>query len=195
MRNAVNAVAAFLIAASAAACAGEDGADPYDDEGAATPSLTDVASARPAGEAVLLTSRFRGPADDATAAAQAVTGTLRALRTASITHGVAGEGANLRLEVSIDGLSRGDHAWHIHSGPCNEQAPIVVALSRTEEMTGLTQSLTADGTGHTEGTVTVPFDDLSPDELATSRYSVRVHARGGADHGRTVVCADLAGGA
>lgn len=105
-----------------------------------------------------------------------------------------GAGQGFRVEVSLDGLSQGDHAWHIHSGPCGEQAPVAVAFSPTADQEGLTQPLTADQQGHAEGTVTVPAGELALDQLQGQEYSVHVHAQGGTDHGPTVACADLDSG-
>lgn len=195
MRNGVNVLVAVLIAGSAAACGGEDEIALFEGEEAATPSPDTALPARPAGDVVLLTSQFEASAD-ADAADQRLTGTLRVSRTVPAGGtSLAGDGANIRLEASVDGLTQGDHAWHIHAGTCAEHGAIVVALSRTEDLPGLTQSLTADESGHAEGTVTIPFDELAPDELRTGRYSAHIHAGAGTDHGPTVMCAELAAGA
>jgi Cu/Zn superoxide dismutase len=101
----------------------------------------------------------------------------------------AGEG--FRLEVEIEGLSEGPHAWHIHDGPCGETAGIAVALTTTQDAEGITQPLNATAGAPASGTVTVAADRLTLDQLETGEYSLHVHAQGGTDHGPTVACADL----
>lgn len=108
------------------------------------------------------------------------------------TTGAEMSGEGLRLTVEIEGLSQGEHAWHIHSGPCGEEAPVVVAITPTADMEGIGQPLTASREGeNVRASVTVPGDELTLDQLRSGEYSLHVHAQGGEDHGATVACADL----
>lgn len=93
------------------------------------------------------------------------------------------------LRVRLAGLTPGDHAWHVHSGPCGTPAPVQIALTSTADMEGLTNPLIADAGGEASAEVAVPaLQDLM---LGQGRYSLHVHASGGVDHGGTVACADL----
>ena len=96
-----------------------------------------------------------------------------------------------RLAVRIEGLSEGEHAWHIHSAPCGKEAPVVVPFTATKESPGLAQALTPGEGGVAEANVTVPQNKLSLEQLKSGEYSIHVHERGGIDHGSTVACANL----
>jgi Cu/Zn superoxide dismutase len=96
-----------------------------------------------------------------------------------------------RLAVEIEGLTPGEHAWHIHNAPCGKQGPVVVPFTATESEEGLAQALDAGEGGMAEAEVTVPSERLSLDELKSGEYSLHVHQNAGADHGPTVACADL----
>lgn len=214
MRNGLRVLAAVMVAGSFAACGGEDDLELYQAEETATPSAEAAATTQPA-DATVLMARFHAP-DAAAEPGQQVSGTLRVLpaprpgqrtgaeaagsdrpdaATGQLPGGPAarGEPQGFRVEATLDGLPQGEHAWHIHSGPCGAQAPVIVAFSRTAEMDGLTRPLNVDQQGHAEGAATVPSDQLSLDELRGGGYSLHVHAQGGTDHGPTVACADLRG--
>ena len=206
MRNGLKVLAAVALAASATACdTGNDDVELYEGEEAATPAL----ETEGAGEAPILTAPFEA-GEGATESAQ-VSGTLRlfpenggaAVTTTpsatentdpNATTSAAGEGGQgFRVEVSLNGLSEGDHAWHIHEAPCGEKGPVVVPFSATADEEGLTGDLTVDQSGRAESSVEVPAADLALDQLRNGQYSVHVHAQGGVDHGPTVACADLSG--
>ena len=133
-------------------------------------------------ENVVMTASFE-PAEG-TPEGQPVQGSVRVLE------GTEPDG-DYRLAVQIEGLSPGQHAWHIHSGQCGEKAPVVVPLTATAEDPGLAKPLTPGEGGVAEGNVTVPHGKLSLDQLQSGEYSLHVHERGGVDHGPTVACANL----
>lgn len=216
MRHGLRALLAVAFAAGAAACGG-DGEDVelYEGEEAATPSL----ETQPVGgDAAIITAQFE-PAQGATESAQisgtvrifpadgaGMTGTTGATTTTpatetdatttdpnAATSAQAQSGQGFRVEVTLNGLSQGEHAWHIHSAPCGQQAPVVVAFTPTADQQGLAQPLTADQTGATQGQATVPADQLTLDQLQSGQYSLHVHTQGGVDHGPTVACANLQG--
>lgn len=126
----------------------------------------------------------------------------------------------LRLEVQLNGLTEGEHAWHIHNAPCGEEGPIVVAITPTaDHPEGVGDPIEAGADGSAEADVTIPRDRIPPglqNVLGTSgmvgqpgaatgqadtaaqatgaqgdQFSLHVHERAGVDHGQTVACADL----
>ena len=113
-----------------------------------------------------------------------VNGTLTVLETAE-------PGGDYQLAVRIDGLSRGEHAWYIHSAPCGQEGPVVVPFTETEEDPGLAQPLIPGAEGTAEATVTVPADRLTMAQLGSGEYSLHVHQKGGVEHGPTLACANL----
>ncbi|HUG41187.1 MAG TPA: CHRD domain-containing protein [Longimicrobiales bacterium] len=201
MRNGLRVLFAVAFAAGVAACdGGNDDMELYEAEEAATPSL----ETSPGPDAALMTAQFQ-PGEGATEAAR-ISGTVHVFaaggRDAATTPAADGRaaaptgesgttGQGFRVEVSVNGLSQGEHAWHIHSGPCGEEAPVVVAFSPTEDSEGLTNPLNADESGHAEAEATVPADELTIEGLRAAQHSLHVHAQGGVDHGPTVACADL----
>ena len=211
MRNGLKFLMTMAVAAGVAACdtAGDD-VEVYEGEEAATPSL----ETRPADDVALMTAQFQ-PADGATEAAR-ISGTVRILQAeglsttdtpetdtetgteteadldATTTNDAQGQG--FRVEAEINGLAEGDHAWHIHSAPCGQEGPVVVAFTPTSDMEGLSQPLTAGQDGSARGSASVPSDQLSLDRLQSGQYSLHVHTQGGVDHGPTVACADLTQG-
>lgn len=210
MRNGLKFLIAVAFAATAAACdTGNDDVELYEGEEAATPAV----ETQPAGEAPILTAPFEA-GEGATESAQ-VSGTVRvfaedhratgtttpatgAARTdnaepSATTSGESHAGQGFRVEVSLNGLTQGDHAWHIHEAPCGEKGPIVVPFSATADEEGLAGDLSVDESGRAEGSADVPAEDLTLDRVHSGQYSVHVHAQGGVDHGPTVACADLGG--
>lgn len=165
-------------------------------EGAIGSDTTDTAAHEmlsPAGGAVelsepILTAGFQAMEADT---ADEVTGTLRIFPDTAAA--VDAPSPGFRLEVVLDGLTPGGHAWHIHSGACGEDAPVVVPFTRTAERQGIAHPLDADHGETARALVTVPRSQLSLDQLRHGRYSVHVHQRPGIDHGPTVACADLSG--
>ncbi len=96
-----------------------------------------------------------------------------------------------RVEADLQGLGEGPHAWHIHSGACGTEAPIVIAFTETADMPGLGDPLENDDSGEAEGSVTVPENVFSFSELRQGDFSVHVHETSGVEPGPTVACADL----
>jgi CHRD domain len=95
------------------------------------------------------------------------------------TGAAAGSGSEqLELHARLEGLS-GEHAWHIHEGPCsNQQAPVAVRFSEPLRATGGTAEQTA------------PIQQLTPQQLESGQYSVRVHESASAG-AATIACADI----
>lgn len=207
MRNGLRLMLAVALTAGVAACdAGDDEIDIYEGEEAATPSLETPAESGT--EAALITAQFQ-PAEGATEAAR-ISGTARIFPAnglgtttatgtepdetqTSATTGEGETGQGFRVEVSINGLSQGEHAWHIHSAACGQEAPVVVAFTPTKDQEGLASALNADQSGRAEAEATVPSDELTLDRLQSGQYSLHVHTQSGVDHGPTVACADLRG--
>ena len=131
-----------------------------------------------AGEQPVVTSQFQ-PGEGA--AGQDVQGTLRILPA----------GDNFQAEARVEGLSEGEHAWHVHSAPCGQKGPVVVAFTPTKEMEGTSGALDAGSDGVAEGTAEIPADQLSRQQIESGAYSIHVHAQGGVDHGPTVACANI----
>lgn len=113
------------------------------------------------------------------------------LETPGVESPMAGRGGGFRLVVALDGLPPGPHAWHIHSGPCGQQAPVVVPFTATAQSQGIAHPLTADPAGSARAEVTVPASQMTLERLASGRYSIHVHRSAGTDHGPTVACANL----
>lgn len=108
-----------------------------------------------------------------------VTGTIRTVE----------RSGRLVLEAEFLGLPPGEHAWHIHSGACGTDAPVVLALSSTSEMEGTVGPIEADADGHADRTVALPGLDRS--WIGANDHSLHVHERPGTDHGPTLACANL----
>lgn len=119
------------------------------------------------------------------------TGTGMAPDTGAMAGGAAAGGTGFRLAVEVNGLPRGEHAWHIHSGPCGEDGPVVVPFTNTADKEGIGQPLMADQTGSARATVMVPPTELTLQQLEGGQYSLHIHQQGGVDHGPTLACADL----
>lgn len=96
-----------------------------------------------------------------------------------------------RVQATLEGLAAGPHAWHIHSGACGAEAPVVVALTETADMEALGEPLANDENGVAAGSVTVPANAFSFELLEEGDFSVHVHETSGLDHGPTVACANL----
>lgn len=104
--------------------------------------------------------------------------------------------AGFTVVVRLRGLSQGEHAWHIHSGACSDaKAPIAVAMTDTPDKPGIDQPIRAQAGAMATDTAFVPGDQLTLSALRGGSYSLHVHQNGGKDHGPTVGCADLKGGA
>ncbi len=103
-------------------------------------------------------------------------------------------GQPVQVNVELTGLAEGEHAWHIHKAKCGEEGPVVVAITPDKEgVQGIGQPLVAGTDGRAAGSVTIPADQLTVEQLQTGQLSLHVHERGGVDHGETVACAPLNG--
>jgi hypothetical protein len=90
-------------------------------------------------------------------------------------------GEALELQVRIEGLTA-QHAWHIHQGACStQQAPVAVPF---------TEPLRATSGTPVEQTVPIPSDKLTPQQLESGQYSVRVH-QSSTPGSATIACADI----
>lgn len=219
MRNGFRTGAALLLTAAMAACGGgDDEIETFDTD---MPAAEEPAGAERADVAVM-TAQFQAPeGSDQTVSGTAMiyrvdgadmSGTtatpetpptdqtadqattdeadMEEPRETEMEAGTAGQG--WRVEVSVNGLSDGEHAWHVHSGPCGEEAPVVVAFSETSDMEGVAGPLNVrNGTASSQATV--PGTELGLEQLQSGEHSIHVHERGGVDHGPTVACADLTG--
>ena len=114
----------------------------------------------------------------------AVTGTLRLLVPVQ-----PAEAEHPRIHVELAGLTPGPHAWHIHGGPCDVDAPVEVPISTPAGEEQLADPLEAGPDGRVTAEVRVPA--LSQLWVEAGAYSVHVHERAGTDHGATVACAVL----
>lgn len=99
--------------------------------------------------------------------------------------------SDMQIQVELSGLTTGAHAWHIHSGACGQQAPVLVAFTPTAQMQGLDEPITANANGEAKEDARIPSDRLTRQQLEAGAYSVHVHQRAGLDHGPTVACANL----
>lgn len=95
----------------------------------------------------------------------------------------------LELVVRGAGLPPGDHAWHVHTGPCGTAGPVRIALSETAEADGITGPIDVDDQGEFEETVEVP--ELNRTMVGTQAHSLHIHRNAGANHGPTVACATI----
>lgn len=216
MRNILKGFTAVAVATSMAACAPDNDVETFEAEETAVPEYEAPATPETDFASPLFTSDFE--ATDAATGAEEVTGEVRVFRldpamgqTAqpaqpttdpdqpvtepadpAIETDVAAAGEGFRLEVMLNGLSQGEHAWHIHSGSCDEQAPVAVAITPTADMEGIGQPLNVTSANATaQASVEVPGDQLTVEQLESGEYSLNVHERGGTDHGPAVACADL----
>jgi hypothetical protein len=121
----------------------------------------------------------------------------------------AGGGA-VRIEAEVMGVKEGEHAWHIHRGACDKKGPVLVAITPTNGMQGIGESIRTGADGRGMGTVTIPADkvpaglmpgmapaqampgqDTASGQGGLEVLSLHIHERGGKDHGEAVLCAEL----
>lgn len=102
---------------------------------------------------------------------------------------VVDRNGTLELAVHVEGLPPGEHAWHIHSAPCGDAAPVVLALSSTSDMEGTVGPVTIDPQGMVDRTVRLPGLDRS--WVGSGTHSLHIHQRPGTDHGPTLACANI----
>lgn len=93
------------------------------------------------------------------------------------------------LVVELQGLPPGEHAWHIHSAPCGQEGPVVLALSTTSDMEGTVGPVTVDQEGRIDRTVSLPGLDRM--WIGVGSHSLHIHERPGTDHGPTLACANI----
>jgi Cu/Zn superoxide dismutase len=98
-------------------------------------------------------------------------------------------GNDTQIRVTLNGLTPGDHAWHIHNAPCGQDGPVVYPFTATADMEGHDDPITAGADGTATATATVPGDRLMRSDLRNGQYSLHVHENDGTDHGPTVACA------
>lgn len=102
--------------------------------------------------------------------------------------------SGFRVDVILDGIPTGEHAWHIRRGGCDEQGPVAVAIAPTAEDPGLTGPLTVSGEdAPARGSAYVPDSILTLEAAREGGYTLHVHERAGEIPGRTIACADLSG--
>ena len=147
-----------------------------------------------AGPADAMAAKDRPTAADGMMDAGAAEDAGSTVETAGVESPAAGSGGGFRLAVVLDGLSPGGHAWHIHAGPCGQQAPVVVPFTPTPDHKGIAHTLNADAAGTARALVTVPPDQLTLEQVRQGEYSVHVHLNPGTDHGPTVACANMRSG-
>jgi Cu/Zn superoxide dismutase len=95
----------------------------------------------------------------------------------------------LTLAVWAEGLTPGDHAWHIHTGACGASGDVVIPISATATDEGLTGPLHADDDGLAAAWVEIGL--LNRNMLGMLQRSLHIHERAGADHGTSVACGSI----
>jgi Cu/Zn superoxide dismutase len=92
------------------------------------------------------------------------------------------ESGGTELLVDLTGLTAGEHAWHIHSGACGTEGPIVLPITATVDMEALGAPIQAGEDGRAAAGVTT---------LGPGPFSLHVHERGGIDAGASVACSNV----
>lgn len=98
--------------------------------------------------------------------------------------------AGFIVEVTLGGLPPGRYAWHLHDGPCGEQAGVVVAMTDLGDRQGISTPLEVDDEEQIARGAAM-IRSLSLEQVETGRYSLRVHAPAESGVGPVVACADL----
>lgn len=99
---------------------------------------------------------------------------------------------SLELYVRLEGLSEGNHAWHIHGAPCGEQGGVVVPLSGAGGQDGIHGDLEVGGDGVVEQRVTLDAEHVRTLQLDT-QHALNVHSGSGDNPGAPVACANIGG--
>lgn len=97
-----------------------------------------------------------------------------------------------RVNVSLQNVPAGEHAWHIHQGACGaKDTPVVVPFTEDGDKPAIAAPIAAGADGAVTADVAVPANLLTVDQLRSGDYSLHVHQKTGADHGPTIACANL----
>lgn len=87
-------------------------------------------------------------------------------------------GEGIRVSLSMEGLTEGAHANHLHEGTCTEQGEIHITLD----------DIVADDSG--DGLQTTANDEEPLDHFETDHY-IAVHAEDSETIGEVVACGDI----
>jgi len=114
-----------------------------------------------------------------------------AVGTVVLSQAPAGEG--MQIQVEVQNVPAGAHAWHIHSASCSDlSAPIVVPFTATVSSDGLTVPIeVSDPVMPVVASALIPADRLSQEQLNAGVYSLHIHQNAGVEHGPTIACANL----
>jgi Cu/Zn superoxide dismutase len=175
----------LLTASVLVACDTRDADETYVEPGLEQPPTTDPVQTELPDETMVSLSEF-----EAVGGANA-TGTAMPVRGSAELRRVTDDGA-LELHVRLEGLSEGDHAWHIHGAPCGQQGDIVVPLSRAGTLEGIGSDLDAGADGVVEERVTIDAERARGLDLSR-QHSVNVHQGDGDNPGPAIACANIGG--
>jgi|GEM_PF-5060544 len=105
----------------------------------------------------------------------------------------APEGEGMQIQVEVQNIPAGAHAWHIHSASCSDlSAPIVVPFTATASSDGLAAPIeVSDPVMPVVASALIPADRLSQEQLDAGAYSLHIHQNAGVEHGPTIACANL----
>lgn len=173
----------LLAATVLVACDTRDADDTYVEPGLEQPATTEPVQPVVPEETMLSLSEFEAVGETA--------GTAMPVRGSAELRRVRDDGA-LELHVRLEGLSEGDHAWHIHSAPCGQQGDIVVPLSRAGTLDGIASDLDAGSDGVVEERVTIDAEHARGLDLSR-QHSVNVHRGDGDNPGPAIACANIGG--
>jgi hypothetical protein len=99
--------------------------------------------------------------------------------------------SDMQIQVEANGLPPGGHAWHIHTGTCQQPGGIVVPFTPVGQREGLDEPITADANGRATEDAPIPGSMLTQETLAATPHVVNIHANPGASPGGAVACAPL----
>ena len=99
--------------------------------------------------------------------------------------------SDMQIQVEANGLPAGGHAWHIHTGTCQQPGAIVVPFTPVGQREGLDEPITADANGRATEDGPIPSSMLTQEQMAANPHIVNIHANPGASPGGAVACAPL----